>query len=514
MDPSNWICLKRAAVLALAAAASLSAALLAAPPAHAQQIGGGVNVPGEWWLGEGLKQGDFFSYQLCHVNYKECTYFEVDFWISGTTQVGSEEKWVAQAVVYDGGRIYKGDMELGRIVAEPTGGSDNLVTYRSAVKSSVSWLSSFATSYGGEGGEGPKAFSMPSWGKIANIGGEQVMPQEAETVDVPAGIFDAIRVGWKTGGAHSHIWIVDEFPFPVRASTWTHVAEGQPPQEYALTLLEYEEGVQQDPFAGIVPSQAREAALGCPDNAKLPFKFVKKSTENFAYGLEVGYKPEEPKQGCDVEWLLKFKNKYDETEFLNQVQYDILVVDDGRNLPPIRNLAADDNRQFLYSPSGLAERTMPVREPPGANNYLITVYGMAPEYAVPDPTRTPTDFLLIRINVLPNEAAADARPQPPAPAAPPDGGGEIRIPSWIKTNAGMWAGEMIDDGTFVGGLQYLIREGIMVVPETRQGAGTGDGQIPGWVRTNAGWWSDGTIGDDVFVAGIQYLIKNGMIRIS
>ncbi len=468
------------------------------PVAHAQQIGGGVNVPGEWWLGEGLKQGDYFEYRLCHVDYKECTSFDILFWIQGDKQVGSESKWLAKAVAYDGGRVYKGEMEFGKIAAEPTGGTDNLITYRSAVKSSISWLSSFATSYGGEGGEGPKEFSRPSWGKIGNIGGEQVAPQEAESITVPAGTFDTIRVGWKTGGAHSHIWIVDNFPFPIKANTWTHVASGHPPPEYVLTLIDYKENVTEDPFVDIVSSAVETAALGCPDNSNIQFTTIKKSTLQFAYGLEVGYKPESPKQGCDIEWLIKFKNKYDQNEFLNQVQYDIMVVDKDVTLPPIRSLADDESKQYLYSPSGLAERIMPVKEPVGENLYLIIVYGLAPEHVVPDFTKTPIDYLIVPLTVRP---ASNSEPE------------EAKIPGWIKDNAGLWSDGMIDDNTFVAGLQYLIREGIIVIPDTQQGTGSGSSVIPGWIKDNAGLWSDGMIDDNTFVAGIQYLIRNGIILI-
>ena len=34
--------------------------------------------PGSWYVGEGLKQGDQFSYQVCHVDYKECADFDND----------------------------------------------------------------------------------------------------------------------------------------------------------------------------------------------------------------------------------------------------------------------------------------------------------------------------------------------------------------------------------------------------------------------------------------------------
>ena len=166
---------------------------------YAQEIGGGVNIDGSWWSGEGLKQGDHFSYRLCHVEYQECQSFQIDLWIQGNKQVGTEQKWLAKTVVYDRLEIIKGDIELGKIDASPTGGDPELATYRSAFKSSVSWLSAFATSYNKSDDKGPKAFNIPSWGKIANIGGQQVKPLAVESVTTPAGTFDdSIKIGWRT----------------------------------------------------------------------------------------------------------------------------------------------------------------------------------------------------------------------------------------------------------------------------------------------------------------------------
>ena len=38
--------------------------------------------------------------------------------------------------------------------------------------------------------------------------------------------------------------------------------------------------------------------------------------------------------------------------------------------------------------------------------------------------------------------------------------------------------------------------------------------IPDWIRNNAGWWAEGEIDDNTFVSGIQYLIKIGVIKVS
>ncbi|MFB5611598.1 MAG: hypothetical protein ACE5RT_07315, partial [Nitrosopumilaceae archaeon] len=73
-------------------------------------------------------------------------------------------------------------------------------------------------------------------------------------------------------------------------------------------------------------------------------------------------------------------------------------------------------------------------------------------------------------------------------------GGQISIPEWIKNNAGWWADGLIGDSDFVSGIQFLIEEGIMTIPETQSGNGESQ-DIPGWIKNNAGWWADGLIGD-------------------
>ena len=41
-----------------------------------------------------------------------------------------------------------------------------------------------------------------------------------------------------------------------------------------------------------------------------------------------------------------------------------------------------------------------------------------------------------------------------------------------------------------------------------------DTVIPEWIRNNAGWWAEGSIDDGSFVQGIQFMIKEGLMRIS
>jgi len=427
---------------------------LSVPSAFAQIQSGGVSSDtfpkgSSWYVGEGLKQGDFFSYSMCHVDYKECIPFEMDMWIKGDIQTGSETKWLAEVVVYDGRKVIVGEMELGKIAPEPTGGTENLGIYRGAFKSSVAWLSAFATSDDRSGGKGPKEFSSISWGKIGNIGGEQVIPKAIETVTVPAGTWETVVVSWKTGGAVSRVWIVDDFPFPIKASTLTHVSSGIPPPEYIFELLDYRENVQQSPFDGIIPTEDEFKKLGCnTDLAKAVT--IKKPSHNFDYQLVVLYGPEDLVQGCEMQWLIKFISKYNDAEFLNQVQFDIFVVDDDFNRT--RSIAQEDGKKFLYSPSGLATVDMIIKEGPGDVHYVIWIYGLAPSGIVPFER---DDYLEITVPIFASEGSIV---DPTPVVIPPQG-----IPSWIKNNAGWWADGSIDDDSFVQGIQFLIKEGIMSI---------------------------------------------------
>ena len=88
------------------------------------------------------------------------------------------------------------------------------------------------------------------------------------------------------------------------------------------------------------------------------------------------------------------------------------------------------------------------------------------------------------------------------------------IPDWIKNNAGWWADGQIPDSAFVQGIQFLIKEGVMIIPETETSESSDSQGIPDWIKNNAGWWADGQINDDTFVQGIQFLIKAGIIVIN
>src|SRR3990167_5148284 len=163
-----------------------------------------------------------------------------------------------------------------------------------------------------------------------------------------------------------------------------------------------------------------------------------------------------------MKWQFNFLSKYHDTEFLNQVQYDLIVVDDKFTLPPLRSVAKDQGYDYLYSPSGLSTIDMIVQQPPGTAHFVLYVYGLAPQGIVPS---NPLDYLVIDL-----------------PISAKDGNSVTaqNIPSWIKKNAGWWADGSIDDNSFVQGIQYLIKEGIMKIPQTAQDSESGSSEPDSW----------------------------------
>jgi len=90
---------------------------------------------------------------------------------------------------------------------------------------------------------------------------------------------------------------------------------------------------------------------------------------------------------------------------------------------------------------------------------------------------------------------------------------QSKVPKWVKNNAGWWSEGIIDDNSFVQGIQWMIKEGIMKIPPATQENESARNQIPDWIKINAGWWSEGIIDDNSFVQGIQWMIKEGIMKI-
>ena len=64
---------------------------------------------------------------------------------------------------------------------------------------------------------------------------------------------------------------------------------------------------------------------------------------------------------------------------------------------------------------------------------------------------------------------------------------------------------MLKNNLFVFFGIFII--GVLITPSVSAQEAT----IPDWIKNNAGWWADGLIDDNSFVSGIQWLISNGII---
>ncbi|MGI0087702.1 MAG: polysaccharide deacetylase family protein [Nitrosotalea sp.] len=85
---------------------------------------------------------------------------------------------------------------------------------------------------------------------------------------------------------------------------------------------------------------------------------------------------------------------------------------------------------------------------------------------------------------------------------------KTQIPSWVKNTAGWWAQGKVGDGDFVKGIQYLIGQGILQIPQTLPATQqTLDG-----IKNTAGLWASGQASDDEFGKVIQSLISNGITQ--
>ncbi len=463
------------------------------------QSSGGVDVDGTWYLGEGLKDGDYFEYTLCEIDLNACSPIELKIWIKGDIQNVSETLWDTQILVIDGDKIIKGSWGLGKTVPTPIIFDDNLLDYAVAFKSSIAWLSSYATSNEKDRIHGPQEFRSASWGALGPVGGgleSHLIPSRVESITLPDGTSDSIVLGWYNDN-ENEIWVVDDFPFPVKALTFAGINSDSVPVMFEFDLIQYDEGITDDPFKDIAETIQKSELLQCSKDFS-DYTSGRISTNTYSMMIQYNYSPESPVNGCDMDWKINFYSKYNDIEILDQVNYDIWIVDENDN--KLYSYAESIGKEKLFNAFGQVGHLLPV-EGSGLVRYAIFVHGLGPEDQVDEEFG---GYAIIEIPVEDNPLINDANNET-----------EIPIPGWIKNNAGWWADGQIDDDAFVSGIQFLIKEKILQISHSKYDSiSETEIPIPGWIKNNAGWWADGQIDDDAFVSGIKYLVENGIVRIS
>ncbi|MCV0401360.1 MAG: peptidase [Nitrosopumilus sp.] len=89
-----------------------------------------------------------------------------------------------------------------------------------------------------------------------------------------------------------------------------------------------------------------------------------------------------------------------------------------------------------------------------------------------------------------------------------------QIPDWIRNNAKWYAEGSIEESDFTSGIEFMIKNGIMKIPNMPEYESSQDSPtVPDWIKNNAKWWSEGSILDEEFIKGIQFLVTKGIIKI-
>jgi len=88
------------------------------------------------------------------------------------------------------------------------------------------------------------------------------------------------------------------------------------------------------------------------------------------------------------------------------------------------------------------------------------------------------------------------------------------IPTWIKTSTGWWSDGSIKDNDFVLGIQHLIQNDIIKIPNLPEhDAETAQEKIPNWIKNIGGWWATDQVSDEEFIQALHWLIANGVMEI-
>lgn len=253
-----------------------------------------------WYVGEGVKQGMWVKYRIEELDTNNGRPYEMTIHFREQQQDG---EWIAPVYVVFQGKVLQGTLRLGNNLAA-LGGSDipeAMEPFIDGYRGSIQWLESFTQQ------SSPLSLRQPSWGKIAAIGGEEVRPLGEEQVTVAGGTFDATVIGWHRGQVDNRIWIVNEFPYPVRAETYADITTGQPPILFRFELL--------DTGTGQPPVPEGEAFVPTPP--------LSQTTGRGTYIVKLDWSPEAIEPGQQVTFEVTFE---DNTGFpLNRVNYDLIV---------------------------------------------------------------------------------------------------------------------------------------------------------------------------------------------
>jgi len=223
----------------------------------------------------------------------------------------------------------------------------------------------------------------------------------------------------------------------------------------------------------------------------------KNHTDKNTLNVKLDTDPVDPKPGEITKLKIEFINP--QTDQIQQhVDYTISV---------------ENNGNMIFGPIPLTHTsqgsvTIPVTLENGKNTVQINIEGIL--FQPISPEKVTFDVMIG--NSAPSDVSNDNKiNQNSTTTDSQNTSTGQKIPEWIKSNAGWWAKDQIDDTTFISGIQFLIKQGIISVSSQSANSDDSAHGIPQWIKNNADWWSQGLISNDDFLKGIEYLVSNGII---
>jgi hypothetical protein len=274
----------------------------------------------DWYPGKGVRQDMYVKYNIEHYDFNQRQPYVMTLYFQQQDQDGN---WIVPAYVEANGRVLQGTLKLSDTMSPLLGGEvpQEMRQFISGYQSSLTWLDAFTTI------SAPLSLTAGSWGKIASIGGSEVKPAGTQQVTFAgaqslcgASSCDATRVTWHKG-VDSNVWVVSDFPFPVKAETFADVTTPPAPIQYRFELLETGSG---QPAAPTGTGQASGPPLErtTTDGSRLiltwdPVDIQPNSTVNF--GLDVRDANSAPLQNVAYDFIVKDANGQILQEFNDQL---------------------------------------------------------------------------------------------------------------------------------------------------------------------------------------------------
>jgi hypothetical protein len=263
-----------------------------------------------WYPGEGIRQDMYVKYRIEDYDTNEKQPYNLTLYFQQQQQDGN---WIVPATVETDSRVIQGTLKLSETMSPLAGGEvpPEMNEFVGGYQSSLLWLDAFTTK------SAPLSLTAGSWGKIAAIGGSEVKPAGNEKVSFAgaqsvcgASSCDSTRVSWHKG-VDSNVWIVNEFPFPVKAEAYADVTTPPAPIQYRFELLET--GTGQPAEAAATTGQASKPPLDRTTNDGShviltwdPVDIQPNSTVTF--GLQVEDSQGFPKQDVAYDFTVKDAN--------------------------------------------------------------------------------------------------------------------------------------------------------------------------------------------------------------